>query len=75
MGSIDSALSGVIANVVASIVMLVIAILSFFVTVFVIRTGAELAGYTTLDANFAVLSATILIAAAILSGMWQEREA
>ena len=48
--------------------MLVFAILSFFVTVFVISTGAQLAGYTP-DGNFAVLSATILVASTIIAGL------
>lgn len=56
------------SNVIAGVVMLVFAILSFFVTVFVISTGAELAGYTP-DGNFAVLSATILVAATIIAGL------
>lgn len=62
------ALSGLVENVVAGLVMLVFAILSFFVTVFVISTGAQLAGYTP-DGNFVVLSATILVASTILAGL------
>jgi hypothetical protein len=66
--SIGEALSGLVENVVAGVVMLVFAILSFFVTVFVIGTGANLAGYTP-DGNFAVLSAAILVASTILAGL------
>lgn len=61
-------LGDLVSNIVAGVVMLVFAILSFFVTVFVISTGAELAGYTP-DGNFAVLSATILVAATIIAGL------
>lgn len=61
-------LGDLVENVVAGVVMLVFAILSFFVTVFVISTGAQLAGYTP-DGNFAVLSASILVAATILAGL------
>lgn len=66
--SVGRALGSLVDNLVAGVVMLVFAILSFFVTVFVISTGAGLAGYTP-DGNFAVLSATILVAATILAGL------
>jgi len=66
--SLRDALGGLVENVVASVAMLIFAILSFFVTVFVISTGAQLAGYTP-DGNFAVLSATILVAATIIAGL------
>lgn len=68
--SLAKALGDVVGNIVASIVMLVVAILSFFLTVFVVGTGAEIAGYSP-SGDFAVLSATILVASAILSGMWK----
>jgi hypothetical protein len=57
-----------VENVIAGVVMLVYAILSFFVTVFVVSTGASLAGFTP-DGNFVVLSATILVASTILAGL------
>jgi hypothetical protein len=68
---IGKAIGDVVGNIVASIVMLVVAILSFCVTVFVISTGAQLAGYEPVG-DFIVLSATILASAAIVSGMWKE---
>lgn len=66
--NIAKALGGLVENVVAGFVMLVFAILSFFVTVFVVSTGAQLAGYAP-DGNFVVLSATILVASTILAGL------
>jgi len=66
--SIVNALGDLVENIVAGVVMLVFAILSFFVTVFVISTGAGLAGYAP-DGNFAVLSATILVASTIIAGL------
>lgn len=66
--SIGKVLGELVENIVAGVVMLVFAILGFFVTVFVISTGAQLAGYSP-DGNFAVLSATILVAATILAGL------
>jgi hypothetical protein len=61
-------LRGLVENVIAGVVMLIFAILSFFVTVFVVSTGASLAGFTP-DGNFVVLSATILAASTILAGL------
>lgn len=55
------------SSIVAAIVMLVFAILSFFVTVFIVRTGAGLAGYTP-GGDFVVLSAAILATGAIVAG-------
>jgi len=55
-----------ISGIVAFIVMIVLAIVSFFFTVFVVDYGASLAGYPNND--FTVLSAALLIAAALLSG-------
>lgn len=66
--SVGKALGDLVENIVTGTVMLVFAILSFFVTVFVISTGAQLAGYTP-DGNFAVLSATILVASTIIAGL------
>lgn len=66
--SLQGALGDLVENVTAGVVMLVFAILSFFVTVFVIKTGAGLANYSP-DANFAVLSATILVASTIIAGL------
>lgn len=61
-------LGDLVENIVAGTVMLVFAILSFFVTVFVISTGAQLAGYAP-DGNFAVLSAAIIVASTIIAGL------
>lgn len=66
--NIAQLLRELVENVVAGAVMLVFAILSFFVTVFVVSTGASLAGFTP-DGNFVVLSATILVASTILAGL------
>lgn len=66
--NLGKTLSDLLENLLAGTVMLVFAILSFFVTVFVISTGAQLAGYQP-DGNFAVLSATILVASTIIAGL------
>lgn len=66
--SVGKALGNLVENIVAGAVMLVFAILSFFVTVFVVSSGAQLAGYTP-DGNFVVLSATILVASTIIAGL------
>ena len=45
MGLLDS-FGGLVGSIIASIVLLVFAILTFFVTVFIVQAGAGLAGYT-----------------------------
>lgn len=65
---IGRAFSDMASGFIAALVMLVLAIVAFFITVFVVSTGAGLAGYEP-SGNFVVLSATILVAAAIMSGM------
>lgn len=69
MSSVMNALEGLVSNVVASLVMVLLAIVTFFVTVFVVDQGAALAGYTDLSGDFVVLSATILVASTILAGI------
>lgn len=50
------------------IVLIVLAILAFYVTVFVVSTGAGLAGYDP-SGDFVVLSASLLVVAALLGGI------
>ncbi|MDY6770690.1 MAG: hypothetical protein SV186_01895 [Candidatus Nanohaloarchaea archaeon] len=69
---LGDAVADVVGNVVASVVMLILAILAFFITVFVVDTGAALAGVQDPQGGFVILSATILVASAVLSGMWKE---
>lgn len=66
MAILDS-LGGLASSIVASIVMLVFAILSFFITVFIVQVGAGLAGYSP-SGDFVALSAAILAGAAISAG-------
>jgi hypothetical protein len=66
MAFLDS-LGALASSIVAAIVMLVFAILSFFVTVFIVQAGAGLAGYTP-GGDFVVLSAAILATGAIVAG-------
>ena len=66
MGVLDS--FGVLASaLIAAIVMLVFAVISFYITVFVVDVGAGLAGLSP-DADFIVLSAAVLVAGAIVAG-------
>lgn len=55
------------SSIIAAIVMLVFAILSFFVTVFIVQTGAAIAGLEP-SADYLVLSAAILATGAIVAG-------
>ncbi|WP_123538403.1 hypothetical protein [Halosimplex salinum] len=67
MGILDS-FGALLSSIVASVVLLVFAILSFFVTVFIVQAGAGLAGYGSLEGDFIVLSAAILATGAIVAG-------
>ena len=66
MGLLDS-FGGLVGSIIASIVLLVFAILTFFVTVFIVQAGAGLAGYTP-SGDFVALSAAILSASSIVAG-------
>ncbi|MFC7138327.1 hypothetical protein ACFQMA_00570 [Halosimplex aquaticum] len=66
MGVLDS-FGALVSSIVASIVLLVFAIVSFFITVFIVEAGAGLAGYSP-SGDFIALSAAILAAAAIVGG-------
>ena len=63
-----TALEDLMENFVAFLLMIVLSILSFFVVVFVVQTGASLAGYTP-SGDFVVLSTAIMVAASILAGI------
>jgi len=66
MGFLDS-FGALVSSIIAAIVMLVFAILSFFVTVFIVQMGAGLAGFSP-TGDFVVLSAAILATGAIIAG-------
>jgi len=58
---------GLVAGLIAALVMLVFAILSFFVTVFIVDVGANLA-VDSPSPDFVTLSAAILSSGAIVAG-------
>lgn len=66
MGFLDS-FGALASSIVAAIVMLVFAILTFFVTVFIVQVGAGLAGYSP-SGDFVALAAAILSAGSIVAG-------
>lgn len=66
MGVLDS-FGTLAASIIAAIVMLVFAILSFFITVFIVDVGAGFAGLSP-NADFVVLSAAVIAGAAIVAG-------
>jgi hypothetical protein len=66
MGMLDS-FGALVSSIIASIVLLVFAILSFFITVFIVQVGAGLAGYSP-GGDFIVLSAAVLATGAIVAG-------
>jgi len=66
MSVLDS-FGALVGSIIAALVMLVFAILSFFVTVFIVDAGAGVAGFDP-SADFVVLSASLLAAGAITAG-------
>lgn len=66
MAMLDS-LGGLVSSIIASIVLLVLAILTFFITVFIVDVGASLAGHDP-SGDFIALSAAILSASSIVAG-------
>lgn len=54
-------------SIIAALVMLVFAILSFFVTVFIVDAGASLAGFDP-SGDFVIIAAALLAAGAITAG-------
>ena len=67
MGRVTSALGELVQSIVAFVVMIILAIIGFYFTVFVVATGASLAGYSP-SGDFVILSAALLVVAAILAG-------
>ncbi|MFQ3318703.1 MAG: hypothetical protein ACI8UR_001723 [Natronomonas sp.] len=68
MSRILRTLSGLVQTVVTFLVLIILAIAAFYVTVFVVSTGADLAGYNP-SGDFVVLSASLLVIAALFGGI------
>ena len=68
MSRLVKILSGLLQTVATFIVLILLAIGSFYVTVFVVSTGAELAGYEP-SGDFVVLSAALLVIAVLFGGL------
>ncbi|MFC6874020.1 hypothetical protein [Halobellus marinus] len=66
MSVLDS-FGALLSSVIAAVVMLAFAVLSFFITVFIVQVGAGLAGYSP-SGDFVVLSAALLATGAIVAG-------
>ena len=73
MSRLVSALGGLLQTVATFVVLIILAIVAFYVTVFVVSTGAELAGYDP-SGDFVVLSASLLVIAALFGGLPIARE-
>lgn len=71
MSGIKKALSTILGNVAAAVVMLILAIIAFFITIFIVDSAASIAGLAP-AADYVVLSAALLTAASVLGGMWKD---
>ncbi len=58
---------GIVDSILGFLASIILAILAFFVTVFVVVTGADLANVVA-DGDFVVLSAAVIVAASIMAG-------
>jgi len=67
MTRLGRVLTTLLASAISIAVMVVIATVVFYITVFVVSTGADLAGLEPAD-DFVVLSASLVVVAIILTG-------
>lgn len=67
MADDNGPLQGMMESIIDFIVLIVLGIVSFYVTVFVIITGANLAD-VAVAGDYVVLSAALIVAASILAG-------
>jgi hypothetical protein len=67
MKRLGSFFGNLLVSVVSFLVMIILAILSFFIIVLVVSAGAGFAGVEP-SADFLVLSATLIVVAAIIAG-------
>lgn len=68
MSALVRIFGGLVQTVVSIAVLTLLGIIAFFVTVFVVSTGAGLAGYDP-SGDFVVLSAALLVIAGLLGGI------
>lgn len=61
------ALEDLVDSVVAFVVLIALGIVSFYITVFVVTTGAGLAN-VSVSGDYVVLSAALIVASSILAG-------
>lgn len=62
-----NALEDLVDSVVAFVVLIALGIVSFYITVFVVTTGAGLAN-VSVSGDYVVLSAALIVASSILAG-------
>lgn len=72
MSSVRSFLRGLLASAIGIVVVGLLATVVFTVAIFVVSTGAGLAGYEP-SADFVVLSAALVVVAVILTGGFTPR--
>ena len=72
MGKTIKGLKGLALTIAASVVLILLGIVYYMITIWIIKTGAAWAGYKTLEANTAVLTAGIVTAAAMIGSAIQQ---
>ncbi len=69
MGAVTRALTDLVANTVAFVVLIILGVIGFYFTVFVVASGAGMAGFTP-SGDFVVLSAALIVSASIVGGTY-----
>ncbi len=67
MSNDDFRVRDLVDSVIGFAASIILAIIAFFITVFVVVTGADLAN-VAVDGDFVVLSAALIVAASIIAG-------
>lgn len=64
--------SALLLTILASVVLIFVGIIYFMITIWIIKVGASWAGFGALEANWAVLTAGIVTAAAMVGSAIQK---
>lgn len=65
-------LTGLTLTVVASVILILLGIVYFMLTIWMIKIGANWAGFTAVDGNWVVLTSGIIAAATIIGSAIQQ---
>ncbi len=70
--SVFQGFTSLLLTLVSSILLILVGIIYFMVTVFIVKVGANWAGFTILDSSTVILTAGIISAAAMIGSALQK---